>query len=62
MQGWQTTYLGLGELPREISVFEMKAFFTFESTERKVIDARRRPQTVLSLTGPCQELDYAVRL
>ena len=26
MQGWQTTYLGMRELPREISDFEIKAF------------------------------------
>ncbi len=41
MQSWQSTYLGMRELPREISAFEMKAFFTFESTERQLIDARR---------------------
>ena len=29
MQGWQTTYLGLRELPRELSAFELQAFFTF---------------------------------
>jgi hypothetical protein len=28
MQGWQTTYLGVRELPREISTFELQAFFT----------------------------------
>ena len=26
MQGWQTTYLGMRELPREINDFEIKAF------------------------------------
>ena len=41
MQSWQSTYLGMRELPHEISAFEMKAFFTFESTERQLIDARR---------------------
>ncbi|UUZ62644.1 DUF4158 domain-containing protein [Polaromonas sp. P1-6] len=41
MQGWQATYLGMRELPHEISDFEMKAFFTFDRAERKVIDARR---------------------
>ena len=30
MQSWQTTYLGTRELPRDISAFEMQAFFTFE--------------------------------
>ena len=28
MQRWQTTYLGMRELPREISEFEMQALFT----------------------------------
>ncbi len=41
MQGWQTTFLGMHELPRDISDFEMKAFFTFDSTEREAISARR---------------------
>ena len=26
MQGWQTTFLGMHELPRDISDFEMKTF------------------------------------
>jgi hypothetical protein len=26
MQGWHTTFLGMRELPRDISDFEMKAF------------------------------------
>jgi hypothetical protein len=41
MQGWQTTFLGLRELPRDISDFEMKAFFTFDGAEREAINARR---------------------
>ena len=40
MQSWHTTYLGLKDLPRELSTFELQAFFTFSSTERAVIDAR----------------------
>ncbi len=28
MQGWQTTFLGMHELPRDISDFEMNAFFS----------------------------------
>lgn len=27
MQGWQTTYLGMRELPRDISGLEPQAFF-----------------------------------
>jgi hypothetical protein len=41
MQGWQTTFSGLRELPRDISDFEMKAFFTFDGAEREAINARR---------------------
>ena len=41
MQGWQTTFLGQRELPRDISDFEMKAFFTFDGAEREAINARR---------------------
>jgi hypothetical protein len=41
MQGWHTTFLGMRELPRDISDFETKAFFTFDGAEREAIDARR---------------------
>jgi len=41
MQGWQTTYLGMRELPRDISGFELQAFFTFSPAELELIDARR---------------------
>ena len=40
MQSWHTTYLGLKELPRELSAFELQAFFTYSRAEREVIDAR----------------------
>ncbi len=40
MQSWHTTYLGLKDLPRELSTFELQAFFTFSRDEREVIDAR----------------------
>ena len=40
MQSWHTTYLGLKDLPRELSAFELQAFFTFSRAEREVIDAR----------------------
>ena len=40
MRSWQTTYLGLKDLPRELSAFELQTFFTFSNTERAVIDAR----------------------
>lgn len=41
MQSWHTTYLGLRELPREISPFELQAFFTYSRPERELINARR---------------------
>ena len=40
MQSWHTTYLGLKDLPRELSTFELQTFFTFSPSARKVIDAR----------------------
>ena len=49
MQRWQTTYLGMRELPREISAFEMQAFFTFEPAEREVIAGRRSNSLKLGL-------------
>jgi len=49
MQSWQTTYLGMRELPRDISAFEMQAFFTFEHSELKVINTRRGNEHKLGL-------------
>ena len=40
MHSWHTTYLSLKELPRELSAFELQAFFAFSRAERAVIDAR----------------------
>ncbi|HEX7499317.1 MAG TPA: hypothetical protein VF524_03340 [Polyangia bacterium] len=41
MQGWQTSYLGLRDLPRELSEFELQAFFSFGRIELELI--ARRP-------------------
>ena len=41
MQSWHTTYLGLNELPRGISTFELQTFFTYCGAERELIEARR---------------------
>jgi len=41
MQGWHTSYLGLRELPRELSQFVLQAFFTFSRAERELIERRR---------------------
>jgi len=49
MQGWQTTYLDMRELPREISTFELQAFFTFSPAERELIEARRGNRLKLGL-------------
>ena len=40
MQGWQTTDPGMRGLPRDITGFELLAFFTFRPAERTLIDAR----------------------
>jgi hypothetical protein len=44
MQGWQTPYLGLRDLPRELTEFELQAFFSFSRTELELI-ARRRGES-----------------
>ena len=41
MQSSHTTYLGLRELPRDISTFELQSFFTYSGAERELINARR---------------------
>lgn len=38
MQSWHTTYLGLKEIPREITGFELQAFFTYSRVELDVIN------------------------
>jgi hypothetical protein len=35
MQGWQKPFLGIHELPRDISDFEIKAFITFKALLRQ---------------------------
>jgi len=42
MSDWQSTYLGRGALPRDLSGFEIEAFFTYSEAERHVIDDERR--------------------
>jgi len=50
MNDWQSTYLGRGALPRDLSGFEIEAFFTFSGSERRVIvDERRSPALKLAL-------------
>jgi len=49
MQGWHSTFFGMRELPRDISDFEMKAFFTCDGAEREAINARRGDSHKLGL-------------
>ena len=41
MTKWQATFLGLKHFPRELSGFEIEAFFTFTLPERHLIEERR---------------------
>jgi hypothetical protein len=52
MNHWQATFLGLKQLPRELSGFEIEAFFTFTAGERAQIEARRGPSLKLGLALP----------
>jgi hypothetical protein len=35
MNPWQATFFGLKQIPRELTAFEIEAFFTFTATERQ---------------------------
>jgi hypothetical protein len=43
MDNWQSPFLGLKQLPRELTTFEIEAFFTFTLPEWQMIEDRRRP-------------------
>jgi Domain of unknown function (DUF4158) len=49
MDNWQSTFLGLKQLPRELTAFEIEAFFTFTHAERQLIEDRRRSALKLGL-------------
>lgn len=49
MQGWQTPYLGLRDLPRELTEFELQAFFSFSRAELALIARRRGDNHKLGL-------------
>ena len=49
MNDWQSTCLGRRSLPRDLSDFEIEAFFTFSEAERRIIEERRRPVLKLAL-------------
>ncbi|WP_404548907.1 DUF4158 domain-containing protein [Dyella jejuensis] len=41
MQYWQTPYLGLRSIPKELNQFELNAFFTYSPKEQRAILAKR---------------------
>jgi TnpA family transposase len=49
MNDWQSTCLGRRSVPRDLSDFEIEAFFTFSEAEWRVIDERRSPVLKLAL-------------
>jgi Domain of unknown function (DUF4158) len=49
MTPWQAVFFGLMQIPRELTAFEIEAFFTFTATERQVIEQRRQPALKLGL-------------
>ena len=49
MNPWQATFFGSKQIPRELTAFEIEAFFTFTATKRQVIEQRRRPALKLGL-------------
>ncbi|MEJ8860101.1 DUF4158 domain-containing protein, partial [Variovorax robiniae] len=49
MQGWQTSYLGLRDIPGELSEFELQAFFSFSRAEHELLARRRNDSLKLGL-------------
>ena len=49
MNPWQATFFGLKQIPRELTAFEIEAFFTFTATEPQVIEQRWQPAMKLGL-------------
>ncbi len=68
MGNWQATFLGLKQLPRELTAFEIEALFTLTLAERQPIEDSRRPALKLGLAlqigllGMCGRLLDAVRI
>jgi hypothetical protein len=46
---WHVTYLGRRRIPRDLTAFELEAFFSFTATERREIAERRGPALRLGL-------------
>ena len=49
MNDWQSACLGRRSLPRDLSAFEIEAFFNFSDVERRVIEERRSAALKLAL-------------
>ena len=49
MQGWLTPYLGLRDIPRKFTEFELQAFFGFSREELELIGRRRGDSLRLGL-------------
>ena len=49
MDSWHATFLGPRHLPREVSAFEIEAFYQFSAEECRVVEERRRPELKLAL-------------
>jgi hypothetical protein len=49
MDSWHATFLGLQHLPREVTGFEIEAFYQFSAEECRLIEQRRRPELKLAL-------------
>ncbi len=49
MDDWHATYLGRRRIPRDLTAFELEAFFSFTATERRAIAERRGPALRLGL-------------
>ena len=62
MNDWQWTWLGRRSLPRDLSGFEIEAFFNCSNAERRVIDERRGPALKIALALPIGFLRMTGRL
>ena len=49
MDSWHATFLGLRQLPREVTAFEVEVFFQLSADETRTIEERRRPELKLRL-------------
>jgi len=50
MNPWQAMFFGLKQNPRELTAFEIEAFFTFTAAERQVIEQLTCP----AIFGPAR--------